>query len=114
MEVQQLWSDRDLRVLAVLPTSVNPMTIATRAALESLERDHLLSEALYRPGIRQCIDLTYAAANRQTIWESAPRSRAAEDYTAFLDFVERRRAGATERVEADGQHEKAEKIHPVV
>jgi len=113
VEVQQLWRDRDLRVLAVLPTSVNPMTIATRAAIESLERDPLLSDRLYRPGIRQCIDLTYAAANRQTIWESAPRSRAAEDYTAFLDFVEGRRAGATEGV-ADGEREKAEKIHPVV
>ena len=39
-------------------------------------------------GIRQCIDLTYAAAAQQTIWEYAPRSRAAEDYDALVRFVD--------------------------
>jgi chromosome partitioning protein len=113
-QVHQLWSDRDLRVLAVLPTSVNSTMIATRAALIALERDHLLSEALYRPGIRQCIDLTYAGANHQTIWEYAPRSRAAEDYTMFLDFVDRGSAAPNKDVEADGGHKEAEKGHPSV
>ena len=42
-----------------------------------------------QPGIRQCIDLNYATSQRQTIWEYAPRSRAAEDYSRFLDFVRR-------------------------
>ena len=42
---------------------------------------------LYRRGIRQCIDVTYALTQRQTVWEYAPRSRAAEDYDAFVEFV---------------------------
>jgi chromosome partitioning protein len=113
-EVRQLWSERELRVVAVLPTSTNPATIATRAALDALERDRILSEALYRRGIRQCIDLTYAAANRQTIWEYAPRSRAAEDYAAFVDFIEGRPAGLREDAEADVESAKIEKDRPVV
>lgn len=112
-EVQQLWSDRDLRVLAVLPTAVNPTTIATRAALDALERDQLLSRSLYRPGIRQCIDLNYAAANRQTIWEYAPRSRASRDYAAFLDFVEGRPERALPSVEVNAAPETFEKNRPV-
>lgn len=112
-EVQELWSERGLRVLAVVPICVNVATIATRAALEALENDPCTSAHLFRPGIRQCIDLTYAAARRQTIWEYAPRSRAAEDYTAFVDFVEGRVA-IREAADADGDRETAQKTHPVV
>jgi hypothetical protein len=42
---------------------------------------------MFARGIRQCIDLTYAAAAHQTIWEYAPASRAAEDYTALIDHL---------------------------
>lgn len=87
-EVRELWPDRPLELLAVLPTFANVATVATRAALEALENDAQLSRNLYRAGIRQCIDLNYATAQGQTIWEYAPRSRAAEDYTRFVDFVE--------------------------
>jgi len=88
-EIRELWPDRPLRLTAVLPTSVNPATLATRAALEAMERDAVMSSNLYRPGIRQCIDLTYAMAQRATVWEYAPRSRAAEDYDGFVDFIVR-------------------------
>ena len=91
LEVQELWPDRDLQLLAVLPTFVNPATVATRAALAALESDPRMQTALYRPGIRQCLDLTYATARHQTIWEYAPRSRAAEDYAAFITFIEQHR-----------------------
>ena len=57
------------------------------------EQDPQMGAKLYRPGIRQCIDLNYASAQRQTIWEYAPRSRAAEDYNGFLAFVDPGRAG---------------------
>lgn len=87
-EVRDLWPDRKLEILAVLPTFANSTTNATRAAIEALEKDAQMGARLYRPGIRQCIDLNYATAQRQTIWEYAPRSRAAEDYTRFVDFVE--------------------------
>jgi chromosome partitioning protein len=86
-EMSELWPDRPLRLMALLPTSVNPATVATRAAWEAMERDAGMSARLYRPGIRQCIDLTYAMAQRSTVWEYAPRSRAAEDYDRFLDFM---------------------------
>jgi chromosome partitioning protein len=86
-QIRELWPDRRLDLLAVLPTSVNVTTNATRAAFEALADDEEMRERLYRRGIRQCIDVTYALAQRQTIWEYAPRSRAAEDYDAFVRFV---------------------------
>jgi chromosome partitioning protein len=86
-EVRELWPDRRLEVRAVLPICVNPTTRATRATIAALEHDEEFSRHLYRRGIRQCIDLTYAAASRQTIWEYAPGGRAAEDYSALLDFI---------------------------
>jgi chromosome partitioning protein len=87
-EVRELWPERRLEILAVLPTFVNYNTHATRAALEALQQDALMSAHLFRPGVRQCIDLNYAAARHQTIWEYAPKSRASEDYARFVAFVE--------------------------
>jgi len=88
-EVKDLWPDKRLDLLAVLPTFTSSSNNATKAALEALEQDSQMGPYLFSPGIRQCIDLNYATAQRQTIWEYAPRSRAAEDYTRFLDFVDR-------------------------
>src|SRR3989441_4783540 len=65
------------------------LPISTKSAIEALEQDPQMGPHLFSPGIRQCIDLNYATSQRQTIWEYAPRSRAAEDYTRFLDFVDR-------------------------
>ncbi len=89
-EVKELWPDRYLDLVAVLPTFVNTSTIAARAALEALDKDPQMGAVVYRPGIRQCIDLNYATAQRQTIWEYSPRSRAAEDYTRFVEFMKNR------------------------
>jgi chromosome partitioning protein len=86
-EIRELWPDRPLELLAVLPSALNPATKASRAALEVLEADPEMGVRLYRRGIRQCIDVTYAIAQRQTIWEYAPRSRAAEDYDEFVAFL---------------------------
>ena len=86
-EIRELWPERRLDLLAVLPTAVNTATNATRAAYEAFDRDPEIAARLYRRGIRQCIDVTYAITERQTIWEYAPRSRAAEDYDAFVRFV---------------------------
>jgi chromosome partitioning protein len=92
-EVRKLWPERRLELIAVLPTFVNVNTNATRAAFEALEKDPQMGSSLYQPGIHQCIDLNYATARRQTIWEYAPRSRAAEDYTRFVEFVNNLRPG---------------------
>jgi chromosome partitioning protein len=86
-EIRELWPERRLDLVAVLPTAVNPATLATRAAFEAIADDPDMRDHVYRPGIRQCIDVTYALTQRQTIWEYAPRSRAAEDYAGFVRFV---------------------------
>lgn len=109
-EIRQLWPDRRLDVLAVLPTAVNSATNATRAAFDAFEKDPELAAHLYRPGIRQCIDVTYALAQRQTLWEYAPRSRAAEDYEAFVRFITKERGQAeTTHVEEDAHASAQEK-----
>ena len=92
--IRALWPDRALALRAVVPTAVSTQTHASRAALAALEADADMGPALFAAGIRQCIDLTYAAAARQTIWEYAPRSRAAEDYGALARFVDPGLSGA--------------------
>lgn len=86
-QIRQLWPDRTLELKMVVPTSVNTNTHATRSTLETLGHDPRMAEYLFAPGIRQCLDLTYATAAGQTIWEYAPRSRAAEDYNSLLDAL---------------------------
>ena len=92
-QVRELWPERRLELLAVLPTYVHNANHASKATLEAMESDPELGAALFLPGIRQCIDLNYATASHQTIWEYAPRSRAAEDYTQLVGFVENPNAG---------------------
>lgn len=87
MQVRDLWPERRLDVLAVVPTSVHHNNHGTRATIEALSNDPLIGKHLFLPGIRQCIDLSYATASHQTIWEYAPKSRAAEDYTRLLDRI---------------------------
>jgi chromosome partitioning protein len=105
-EVRDLWPDRRLELIAVLPTFTSASNNATRAALEALEQDPQMGGRLFLPGIRQCIDLNYATSQRQTIWEYAPRSRAAEDYTRFVDFI-----GGEEQA---GAHDEKEEVKTVV
>jgi cellulose biosynthesis protein BcsQ len=93
----------------VLPTAVNA-TNATRAAFEALEADSEMRDRLYRRGIRQCIDVTYALTQRQTIWEYAPRSRAADDFDAFVQFVSSSGLGEERIVEGHAGAGYAEKI----
>jgi chromosome partitioning protein len=86
-QIQALWPDHPLRLHAVVPTGVNLQTHASRATLDALDHDARMQPHVFRPGIRQCLDLTYATAAGQTIWEYAPHSRAAADYSALLDAL---------------------------
>lgn len=86
-QVHELWPERRLEVLGILPTFVHSGTHGTKATLEALETDAGIQAPVFRPGIRQCIDLNYATASGQTIWEYAPRSRAAEDYTKVVEWI---------------------------
>jgi|SRR6185312_6369787 len=88
LQVRDLWPDRRLDLLAVVPTFVHSGNHASRATLDALARDAAVGNHVFQPGIRQCIDLNYATASHQTIWEYAPRSRAAEDYANLVDAVE--------------------------
>jgi chromosome partitioning protein len=100
-QVRELWPDRGLELLAVLPTFVHSGNHASRATLEALEGDPTMRGRVLKPGIRQCIDLNYATASHQTIWEYAPRSRAADDYSSLIDYIE----GSTgERNGSDQRH----------
>lgn len=86
--IRGLWPERALVLKAIVPTAVSTQTHASKAALAALEDDEEMAPALFARGIRQCIDLTYAAAAQQTIWEYAPRSRAADDYEALVQFID--------------------------
>ncbi len=86
-QMRALWPSHPLRLRSVVPTAVNAGTHASRATLEALENDERMRDAVFTPGIRQCMDLTYATAEGQTIWEYAPRSRGAEDYTRLVASV---------------------------
>lgn len=94
-EIRALWPDRKLALSAVVPTAVNANTHAARSTMQALAADREIGPALFARGIRQCIDLTYAAAARQTIWEYAPASRAAEDYSALIDLLDGARINET-------------------
>ena len=86
-QIRSLWPEHTLDIAAIVPTGVNLATHASRATIEALEHDGRMRDVLFARGIRQCIDLTYATAAGQTIWEYAPRSRGADDYTALLDHL---------------------------
>lgn len=85
-QIQQLWPEHSLVLLAVVPTGVNFSTHASRATLDALRNDPRMCDVL-GDGIRQCIDLTYAMAAGQSIWDYAPQSRGASDYAALLEAV---------------------------
>ncbi|MEQ1884564.1 MAG: ParA family protein [Bryobacteraceae bacterium] len=115
-QVRELWPERKLDLLTVLPTYVHSANHATRATIEAIESDPVMGGRLFRPGIRQCIDLNYATASQQTIWEYAPKSRAAEDYTKLIDFVERsaeQPSGRTEDSDRAQMREAARSFHAV-
>ncbi|HEV3058222.1 MAG TPA: AAA family ATPase [Vicinamibacterales bacterium] len=104
-EIRNVWPDHRLDLTAVLPTSVNVTTNATRAAYEAFDEHAELRDRLYRRGIRQCIDVTYAITQGQTIWEYAPRSRAADDYDAFVGFVQNATDDRADRTGRDAKIE---------
>ena len=107
-QIRSLWPEHPLELLAVVPTGVNLTTHASRATLEALQHDPRMRNALLGSGIRQCIDLTYAVAAGQTIWEYAPASRAASDYASLLDLITAPSDGP--RTTAYGEVEKAQTV----
>jgi chromosome partitioning protein len=111
-KIRALWPDRELRLVAVVPTGVSATTHASRATLAALEHDFRMQAAVFRTGIRQCLDLTYATAAGQTVWEYAPQSRGAKDYTALVDVL--RAAFGRKGFLTDGEVHQIEKTTAVV
>lgn len=110
-EIRSLWPDRKLSLVAVVPTAVNTNTHASKSTLQALAADSEMGPVLFARGIRQCIDLTYAAAAHQTIWEYAPASRAAEDYTALVEQLDGARTAETKSAYGE---EAATRLQPSV
>lgn len=108
-EIRSLWPDRRLCLTAVVPTTVNLNTHASKAVLQALQTDAEMGPALFTRGIRRCIELTYAAAAHKTIWEYAPASRAAEDYAALIDHLDSAHVSQTAKYV-----EKATGVQPAV
>jgi chromosome partitioning protein len=72
------------RILGILPTFYDDVTRESKATLEDLKTrfDHLLLEPIHRATIlREC------AVEGKTIFELSPRSRAAEQYGALVQYV---------------------------
>ena len=107
-QIRSLWPEHQLRILAVVPTGINASTHASRATLEALDRDPRMRGFLFRAGIRQCLDLTYATAAAQTIWEYAPHSRAAADYSALVEAIGA--AAPDQDVSAHGQVQESQAV----
>ena len=90
---------------------------AQRTGLGGLEKSRQGAQAVVActdpmgvlPNARDVVQvLLLAITQRQTIWEYAPKSRAAEDYDVFVGFVRDRDVHGTRTTERDAQVEKAQ------
>lgn len=72
------------RILGILPTFYDDVTRESKATLEDLDKrfDHLLLKPIHRATVlREC------AVEGKTIFELAPKSRAAEQYQQLIQYV---------------------------
>ena len=77
-----------LKVLGIVLTRYNGRTILSREVAEQIEQTAAqLDTRLYRSYIRECIAVKEAQAVKQSIFEYAPRSNAAEDYGALVNEI---------------------------
>lgn len=73
-----------LKVLGIALTRFNKRTIISREIAEALETTaETLNTKLYKSRIRECTALKEAQAMRKSIFEYAPKSNAAKDYSAL-------------------------------
>ena len=77
-----------LSILGIVLTRHNGRAILSREVADKIEQTAAqLDTRLYRSYIRECIALREAQAVKQSIFEYAPRSNAAEDYGALVDEI---------------------------
>lgn len=69
----------------VLPTYLDKRTKKSARIMSMIEAAH---RDFLAPPIRVCVKLSECAEHGQTIWEYAPKSSGAVDYTALVDLVQ--------------------------
>jgi len=79
--------------IMVLPTLYNASTNGSKETMTALQEDPDLGPYLVPLVIRQDVKLSYAAASKRSIWEYDPRTRAAEDYSKFVEYMLARLGG---------------------
>ena len=79
-------SNPALKIAGLLITRYVGRTVVNRDLAAMIEDAAAkLNTRAYKTKIRECTAIRTAQANRQGIFEYAPRSNAAKDYTAFID-----------------------------
>lgn len=77
-----------LEILGILLTRWNGRAIISRDIMELLEETaEKLHTRLFSTKIRECIAIKEAQAQRENIYDYAPKSNAAEDYFAFVEEI---------------------------
>ena len=84
------YCNKDLYIKGILLTRYNGRAVLSRDMLSNLEAAAAqLNTKVYKTPIRECISVKEAQAIRQDVLSYAPKSNAAEDYTAFInEFLE--------------------------
>lgn len=80
----------ELKILGIVLTRYNSRTIISREVADTIgQTAKQLDTLLYRARIRECTAVKEAQAVRQSIFDYAPNSNAAADYSALIDEIER-------------------------
>jgi chromosome partitioning protein len=80
--------NRDLEILGILPTLVNPVTRLAREVLEEVRRH--FGHKVFTTRIRQNVRLAEAPGHQQHIFDYDPESAGAADYRALADEIQAR------------------------
>ena len=88
LQTIQRYCNPALKILGIVLTRYNGRAILSREVAEQIEQTAAqLNTRLYHSYIRECIAVKEAQAVKQSIFEYAPRSNAAEDYGALVNEI---------------------------
>lgn len=82
------YSNPDLQIMGILLTRYNNRNVLTREFTDVMrDTAQKLQTILYPVCIRECVAIKEAQAQRQSIFDYAPKSNAADDYGQLLNYV---------------------------
>jgi len=88
LQTVKKYCNPSLKVLGILLTRYNGRSIISREVAEMIEETaQRLQTKLYTTKIRETTAIKEAQARRQSIFEYAPKSNAAADYTALINEI---------------------------